>query len=107
MRAALLVAIIAVAAACPDRSAARDTTFVAVAGELLRIYSNPNLDSAARDSARTQVLQGRGLTPADFERMARDLAEDPTRARKVWEAVDRRASGRTADSARAAKPPTR
>ena len=100
MRAALLVAIAFFVAACSGRNAARDTTFVAVAGDLLRIHLSPTLDSAARDSARRQVLQGRGLTATDFERMARALADDPTRARRVWEAVDRRAAEQLGDSTR-------
>ena len=95
MRAAflLLTAATAAGAACSARDTARDTTFVTVAAALRRLQSDEALDSAARDSARRQVLQGRGLSPAEFEAMARELAGDPDRAKRVWDEIERRLAG--------------
>lgn len=72
-----------------------DSTFAATMAELRRIQENSALDSAAKDAARTQVLQSRGLTPALLEQAARDLASDPDRASAVVQEIDRRARGDT------------
>jgi hypothetical protein len=64
-----------------------DSTFVAALADLQRIRADPVLDSAARDSARNAVLQGRGLTVEQMDRAALALAADPERARELLQAV--------------------
>jgi hypothetical protein len=64
-----------------------DSTFVATLADLQRVRANPLLDSAARDSARRAVLQGRGLTAAQMDRAALALADHPERARELLQAV--------------------
>ena len=88
------VAFSAFAAACRDSTLATgvsDSTFVAVMAELKRTKDAPGLDSAGRDARRKAILQGRGLTPAQLESAAVQLARNPTRAQAVWQAIERRA----------------
>jgi hypothetical protein len=95
----IVVAAIVPAAACQRSELAtgvNDSTFVAVMAELKRVHDAPAMDSAARDSLRTSILQRRGLTPAQLEAAARALAQNPTRAQTVWQAVERRAADTTA-----------
>jgi hypothetical protein len=80
----------------------RDSAFVGAMAELQRIESTPGLDSAQRDAARRKALQGRGLTQAQLERAAAALADDPARARALFEAVAQRASGADTAGKRAA-----
>jgi hypothetical protein len=72
-----------------------DSTFVAALADLQRIRADPVLDSAARDSARNAVLQGRGLTIEQMDRAALALADDPERARELLQAVRVRLMPRT------------
>src|SRR5690349_10220473 len=70
-----------------------DSAFVGAMAELQRIESTPGLDSTQRDAARRKALQGRGLTQAQLEHAAAALADDPARAKRLFEAVARRATG--------------
>lgn len=72
-----------------------DSTFVAVMAELKRVRDAPGVDSGHRAARRDSILQRRGLTPAQLEVAARRLAENPTRAQTVWQAVERRANDTT------------
>lgn len=88
------VALCALASGCRDSTLATgvsDSTFVAVMAELKRTKDAPGLDSAGRDARRKAILQGRGLTPAQLESAAVQLAKNPTRAQAVWQAIERRA----------------
>ena len=90
----LAVAVSAFASACRDSTLATgvsDSTFVAVMAELKRTKDAPGLDSTGRDARRKAILQGRGLTPAQLESAAVQLAKNPTRAQAVWQAIERRA----------------
>lgn len=71
-----------------DIAGVDDSTFVQTMAKLQAIEANPALDSAARAAARRRALQERGLAPADLERAARALADDPVRAAKVWSRID-------------------
>jgi hypothetical protein len=87
-------AFCALASGCRDSTLATgvsDSTFVAVMAELKRTKDAPGLDSAGRDARRKAILQGRGLTPAQLESAAVQLAKNPTRAQAVWQAIERRA----------------
>jgi len=77
-----------------------DSSFVRAMAELRRVNSDAALDSAAKASARAAVLQREGLTPAQLERAATALADDPGRAGAVFAAIDSAAS--RADSMRRA-----
>ncbi len=69
-----------------------DSTYVAVMAELKRVQDTPGMDSAQRAARRATILQGRGLTPAELEAAARQLAQNPARAQTVWQAIERRAT---------------
>jgi len=69
-----------------------DSTYVAVMADLKRVQNAPGMDSASRAARRDSILQGRGLTPAQLEAAARQLALNPGRAQTVWQAVERRAA---------------
>ena len=69
-----------------------DSAFVAVMADLKRVQDAPGMDSAQRAARRDSVLQSRGLTPAQLETAARELARNPTRAQTVWQAVEQRAA---------------
>ena len=72
-----------------------DSTYVAVMADLKRVHDAPGMDSAQRAARRDSILQGRGLTPAQLEAAARELAHNPARAQTVWQAVERRAADTT------------
>ena len=96
-RHALLVVLVMLASAASCRrsqlaTGVSDSTFVAVMADLKRAQEAPGLDSAGRAARRDSILQSRGLTPAQLETAARELAENPTRAQTVWQAIQRRAS---------------
>ena len=91
---ALLAVVGALASGCRSSTLATgvsDSTFVAVMADLKRAHDTPGLDSAGRDTRRKAILQGRGLTPAQLESAAAQLAKNPTRAQAVWQAIQRRA----------------
>lgn len=67
-----------------------DSTFVATMAELRRVHGDSAISAPQRDSARLKVLQARGLTPAELDRHARVLADDPERAVLVWQALERK-----------------
>ena len=69
-----------------------DSAFVAVMADLKRVQDAPGMDSAQRAARRDSVLQSRGLTPAQLEAAARELARNPGRAQTVWQAVEQRAA---------------
>jgi hypothetical protein len=77
-----------------------DSTFVATMAELRRVHGDTVSSAAQRDSARLKVLQTRGLTPAELDRHARELAEDPERAVELWQAVERKLAGLPAPPSR-------
>jgi hypothetical protein len=77
-----------------------DSTFVAVLADLKRVQEAPGMDSGRRAVLRDSILQSRGLTPAQLEEAAKQLATNPTRAQTVWQAVQRRA----ADTGKATRP---
>ena len=72
-----------------------DSTYVAVMADLKRVQNTPGMDSAWRAARRDSILQSRGLTPAQLEAAARQLAQNPGRAQTVWQAVERRAADTT------------
>ncbi len=67
-----------------------DSTFVATMAELRRVHGDSAISTPQRDAARLKVLQARGLTPAELDSHARELAEDPERAVQVWQALERK-----------------
>jgi hypothetical protein len=69
-----------------------DSTFVATMAELRKIAATSPGDSARIAAARAAALQRRGLTPAQLERAAGALADDPDHAAKVWQAIARKTS---------------
>jgi hypothetical protein len=71
-----------------------DTTFVSVMAALKRVQDSTGVSTAQKAALRDSILQGRGLTPARLEAAARQLAQNPTRAQTVWQAVQRRAAER-------------
>ena len=96
-RHALLIVLVVLASAASCRrsqlaAGVSDSTFVAVMADLKRVREAPGLDSAGRAVRRDSILQSRGLTPAQLESAARQLADNPTRAQTVWTAIQRRAS---------------
>ena len=72
-----------------------DSAFVAVMADLKRVQDAPGVDSARRAARRDSILQSRGLTPAQLEAAARQLAQNPTRAQTVWQAIQQRAADPT------------
>ena len=72
-----------------------DSTFVSVLAELKRVQDVPGMDSAWRAARRDSILQSRGLTPAQLEAAAKELAQNPGRAQTVWQAIERRAADTT------------
>lgn len=102
-RSAALAAIMGLAALSACRSEGRssnmsDSAFVAVMAELKRVHEVAGIDSAERETRRAAVLERRGVTPAQLDTAARELAKNPTRAQTVWQAIERRAAD-LADSA--------
>ena len=94
----ILLVIIGPAAGCRREDLATgisDSTFVAVMADLKRVRDTPGMDSAQRAQRRDSVLQSRGLTPAQLEAAAHQLARNPGRAQPVWQAVERRAADTT------------
>jgi len=72
-----------------------DSAFVAVMADLKRVQDAPGIDSAQRAARRDSILQSRGLTPAQLEAAAQQLAQNPGRAQTVWQAVLQRAADPT------------
>jgi len=87
-----------------DLNGVSETKFVAVMAALKQVRDKPGLDSSRRAKSRDSILQKEGLTPAQLEGAALQLAQNPTRAQTVWEAVERRANDTSA--ARPASAPT-
>jgi len=81
-----------------------DSTFVSVMADLKRVQEASGLDSAGRAARRDSILQSRGLTPAQLESAARDLADNPTRAQTVWTAIQQRVAEPTTAPAAPAAP---
>ena len=74
----------------PRGSRLDDSTFVTTIAELRRVHADTSVSEIDRASARTKVLQTRGLTPDELDLHARALAEDPARAVLVWQAIERK-----------------
>ena len=97
-RIAILSALVVMTANCRRDAGAggmSDSTFVAVMADLRRVHNTAGLDSGQRAARRTQILQTRNLTPAQLEIAAKDIAQNPTRAQTVWQAIERRAADTT------------
>jgi hypothetical protein len=72
-----------------EPATADDSVFVKTMAELRRIGADPALDSAERDSAREATLRASGVSPAELEAMARELARDPQQALEAWREIER------------------
>ena len=68
-----------------------DSTFAAVLGDLRRIPSARGPDSTRSRASRDSVLRRYGIPAATLERVAARLSDDPVRAQRIWEAIQRRA----------------
>jgi hypothetical protein len=101
--AALLIVLLL--AACPAGEpridiGMTDSTFVHTMVRLRKVDQDSTLDSLARDSARRMVLRTEKVSPERMEAAAKALAEQPTRAEKVWKTIEdqliksQRATGR-------------
>jgi hypothetical protein len=93
----LLLVLVSLASAAGCRrpqpaSLVSDSVFVAVMADLKRVQDAPGMDSAQRAARRDSILQSRGLTPAQLEAAAKQLAQNPGRAQTVWQAVQQRAA---------------
>lgn len=75
-----------------DLNGVSETKFVAVMAALKQVQDRPGLDSLRRAASRDSILQKEGLTPAQLEGAARQLAQNPARAQTVWQAVEQRAN---------------
>jgi hypothetical protein len=72
-----------------------DSAFVRTMARLNAIDRDSVLDSAGRANAKRQLLQEEGLTSNALIEAARQLADDPKRARDVFLAIDRRTDSMT------------
>lgn len=104
-----LLALLALGSLIACRSSAEpaapdDSVFVATMGQLRRIRTDPALDSAARDSARSATLRAHGVTLQELEGMARELASDPERALADWREIERLATSDSSPPPRTRKP---
>jgi hypothetical protein len=91
----LLVMVLAAFTACRrsrDLNGVSETKFVAVMAALKQVRDRPGLDSVRRRASRDSILQKEGLTPAQLEGAALQLAKNPARAQTVWQAVEQRAN---------------
>lgn len=86
-----------------EPTAADDSLFVHTIADLRKIRTDPELDSAARDSAREATLRAHGVSAEQLEAMARELAQDPKRALDNWREIER-LGVRARDSARGPRP---
>jgi hypothetical protein len=75
-----------------DLNGVSETKFVAVMAALKQVRDRPGLDSVRRAASRDSILQKEGLTPAQLEGAALQLARNPARAQTVWQAVEQRAN---------------
>ena len=67
-----------------------DSTFVATMADLRRAQGSTT-DTVALATARRRILQQRGLTVDQMDRVARALANDPSRAAALFDAIAKRA----------------
>ena len=89
------IMVLAAFAACGrsrDLNGVSETEFVAVMAALKQVRDRPGLDSVRRAASRDSILQKEGLTPAQLEGAAMQLAQNPARAQTVWQAVEQRAN---------------
>jgi len=86
-----------------DLNGVSETKFVAVMAALKQVRDRPGLDSSRRALSRDSILQKEGLTPAQLEGAAMQLAQNPARAQTVWQAIERRAND-TSSASTPAKP---
>ncbi len=95
----LSMMVVAALTACRrsrDLNGVSETKFVAVMAALKQVRDRPGLDSSRRAISRDSILQKEGLTPAQLERAAMKLAQNPARAQTVWQAVEQRANDTSA-----------
>jgi hypothetical protein len=91
----LAVMVLAALGACGrsrDLNGVSEAKFVAVMAALKQVRDRPGLDSVRRKAGRDSILQKEGLTPAQLEGAALQLARNPARAQTVWQAVEQRAN---------------
>ena len=91
----LSIMVLAAFTACRrsrDLNGVSETKFVAVMAALKQVRDRPGLDSVRRAASRDSILQKEGLTPAQLEGAAKQLAQNPARAQTVWQAVEQRAN---------------
>ena len=91
----LLVMVLPAFTACGrsrDLNGVSETKFVAVMAALKQVRDRPGLDTVRRRASRDSILQKEGLTPAQLEGAALQLAKNPARAQTVWQAVEQRAN---------------
>lgn len=93
----VVIAAVALAAGCrpAPRDGVTDSAFVAVLAQLKRVHNATGLDSAQRAAQRASILQKEGLTAEKLDSAAKRLAQNPTRAQTVWQAVERLAADTT------------
>lgn len=80
-----------VAAGCRSRDIVRgvpDSTFVATIAELRRVPQLAPADSGRRQTLRDSIMRVHRVTREQLDAAARTLAERPSRAKSVWDAID-------------------
>lgn len=93
MRVILSAAALAllVAAGCRSRDLVRgvpDSTFVATIADLRRVPQLAPADSGRRQALRDSIMRAHRVTQDQLDAAARILAERPSRAKSVWDAID-------------------
>ncbi len=92
----MVLAALTVCTRSRDLNGVSETKFVAVMAALKQVRDKPGLDSSRRAKSRDSILQKEGLTPAQLEAAAVQLAKNPARAQTVWQAVEQRANDTSA-----------
>src|SRR6476646_8238693 len=75
-----------------DLNGVSETKFVAVMAAVKQGRGRPGLDTGRPAARRDSSWQKEGLTPAQLEGAAKQLAQNPARAQTVWQAVEQRAN---------------
>src|SRR5690606_28661835 len=91
-RSILVLLVLGALAGCrssAEPTAADDSLFIHTMADLRKISTDSELDSAARDSAREATLRAHGVSAEQLETMARQLAQDPSRALENWREIER------------------
>lgn len=66
-----------------------DSTFVRTMADLRRVQADSTLGDSVRADARRTALRRHGVSAEQLERAARALADDPSRAQALFQAVTR------------------